>query len=197
MIKRYKIVCSFAILLISLSVDIQAQNFRPNNRILLRILVYGLPNFERKNAEDLVAGKYGFNFYGVAGCIVSQELQDSVEKVNKPIYQAIEKKYGKDFWDRFEKEVDKEAVNQKRIKVLVVKKKYVQQKQKELSKDGDGLLFHFDWGREKGHYDVYAYAWGTDDHVLVYYSFNVDINTGKVVLISRKLTVLGQDFLPF
>lgn len=155
----------------------------------LRILVYGLPDFERQNAEGLIARKYGFIFYGVAGCDVSSELEDSVERENKPVYALLEKKYGKDFWKRFWAEVEAECQIEKEVEKLLWQQPYLKQKEAVLAGEGNGLHFDMDWTPKKGVYSVIANGWGTwqgEDRMMVYYRLKVDLNQRKVQLLSDK-----------
>src|SRR5688572_30391424 len=144
MSKRQMKIISFLslITIVFLCCDSKSQTGNNNKKLVpYTILVYGLPNFERQNAEGVIARKYGIRFYGVAGCVITQEFEDSVEKENKPVYAAIEKKYGKDFWKRFEKEVDKEFVKEQEVKELLDRQQYLINKQAELEKEGNGLSY--------------------------------------------------------
>jgi len=98
-----------------------AQGSKVKRDSTLRLLTYGLPHFEMQNAENVVATRYGFHYYGVAGCDVNQELEDSVEKVNAPVYAYLEKRHGKGWYDKFTKDVEKEFLVQKEVLDLLEK----------------------------------------------------------------------------
>ena len=51
------------------------------------ILIYGLPpEAIYTNSQNVVAGKWGLEFRAIAGCVVTGEFVDSVDRVNsKPI----------------------------------------------------------------------------------------------------------------
>jgi hypothetical protein len=46
--------------------------------------------------------------YPVAGCIVTDDLEDSVKKENDKTYKLIEAKYGKDWQRAFDEEIELE-----------------------------------------------------------------------------------------
>lgn len=149
------------ITVLALSCSTKGQKVAPPRKdTTLRILVYGLPDFERQNAEGLIAKKYGFMFCGVAGCDVSEELEDSVKKENKPVYALLEQKYGSGFWKRFRAEVEEEYQTEKEVEKLLWQQPYLKQKDAELANEGNGLHFDMDWTPKKGVYAVIAYGWG-------------------------------------
>lgn len=178
------------ITVLALSCSTKGQKVAPPRKdTTLRILVYGLPDFERQNAEGLIAKKYGFMFYGVAGCDVSEELEDSVKKENEPVYALLEKKYGTDFWKRFRAEVEEEFQTEKEVEKLLWQRPYLKEKDAELAKEGNGLHFDMDWTPKKGVYAVIANGWGKwkgEDRMMVYYRLKVDLNQRKVQLLSKR-----------
>jgi hypothetical protein len=160
-----------------------------NKDSVLRILVYGLPNFERQNSEALVAHKYGFRFFGAAGCVVTKEFEDSVERENKPVYALIEKKHGKGFWKRFNSEVDEEFKKQQDVEKLLWSQPYLKKKDEEMQKEDNGLDYWLEWTKDKNIYNVKAYGWGKDkggSRLMVFYKLKVDLGKRKVVLVSDK-----------
>ncbi|MBX9449894.1 MAG: hypothetical protein KL787_09340 [Taibaiella sp.] len=84
------------------------------------VLIYGLPPEPvYTNAQNVVAGKWGLEFRAIAGCVVTEEFVDSVDRVNSKTYSILEQKYGKDWQDRFYKEVEEEyAKEQLVIRIL-------------------------------------------------------------------------------
>ena len=155
---------------------------------IVKILTYGLPDFDRSRAQNNVAKKYGFTFYAVAGCVVTQELLDSVERENNITFKLLEQKLGHDWETRFEKEVDRMQQIQNEVETLVGKEKYIIEKEKELEKEGNGLYFQIDLTDSENIFDVKAYGWkyinGESERV-VYYTIVVNLYNKKVTKVSE------------
>jgi hypothetical protein len=144
---------------------------------------------ERENAEGVIARKYGIRFYAVAGCVVTEELEDSVKKENQVVYATIEKKYGKNFWKKFDEEVDEEFVKEETVKELLNKQQYINNKQNELDKEGNGLSYIMN-PKAPGIYDVIAYGWGKikeEDKLVIYYRLLVHTADKSVKMMSNKV----------
>lgn len=72
-----------------------------------RLLTSGLPpepNYQKALMQ--VGEKWGIEYDWITGCIVPDNLMDSMEKWNNLVEKRIEAKYGKDWWKTFDKEVD-------------------------------------------------------------------------------------------
>ena len=156
----------------------------------LRLLTYGKPPvMERQSAEKVIADKWGIEYFGVAGCVVTQELIDSVEKNNKEVEVLIENKYGKSWQTKFDKEVEEELIKQKVASSLLDKEKIIITKRKELEKEGNGLHYRFQ-PINKSEYKVSATGWGQingKDEYVSYFRYVVDIENEKVKLTSDSL----------
>lgn len=156
-----------------------------------RVLVYGLPDFERQNAQNVIAEKWGIEFYPVAGCTVSQELQDSVEQENKKVDPLIERKYGKDWYKRYDKEVNAEFEIEKKVSAQIDKLNYIRKKQTEMEKEGNGLHYIMSPVSNSTKYNVSIEGWGKwkgEDEWLTYYKLVVDYKTKTVKLLSDKIS---------
>ncbi|MGC4233287.1 MAG: hypothetical protein QM594_09950 [Niabella sp.] len=156
-----------------------------------RLLTYGLPNFQKQNAENVISSKWGIEFYAVAGCDVSQELQDSVEQHNKIVEPLIEKKYGKNWEKKFYKEVDDEFEKEEKVITLVEKLHYIEKRQVEMEKEGNGLHYTITPIQNSTKYNVFVQGWGKwdgEDEWVTYYKLLVDYKTKSVKLISDKIT---------
>ena len=94
---------SVIILLISFLLSCQRQHQQANIDIVF--LTYGLPDFNTQAARDSVGKKWGISFYAVAGCIVTNELVDSVRIHNLKISKLVSAKFGNDWQQKFEQEV--------------------------------------------------------------------------------------------
>ena len=94
-----------------------------------RLLTYGLQDDTRRNASSIIENKWHVELYGVAGCIVTDELQDSVKKENEKTYKLIEAKYGKDWEKQFYTEIEDEYKIEAQIDSLVKKQNYIEDKE--------------------------------------------------------------------
>ena len=63
----------------------------------LKWLLTGLPDDHTK--ENIIANLYGFQFEDVGGCVVSKEVRDSINLINKKKNDSLIKKFGK-HWRR-------------------------------------------------------------------------------------------------
>jgi hypothetical protein len=155
----------------------------------LQLWTYGLPHFERQNAEYVVAKKWGFEFKAVAGCNVSNGLKRRADRHNKKAEAAIAKKYGSDWKEKFEKEVDLEFESQEKIIALIDSLDYIQKKQAELKKEGNGLHY-FMTPADSAKYNVSVNGWGKwngENEWVTYYQLMVDPEAKDVRLISDKI----------
>jgi hypothetical protein len=156
----------------------------------LRFLTYGMPNFEKQNAENIIAKKWGIEFYAVAGCIVTNKLVDSVEKHNKRIENLAIQRFGKNWEDKFRKEIDTEFETEQKIKTLLTSLKYIAKKDADLEKDGNGLHFYMSPTDSPSFYNVSVSGWGKingRDEWVSYYRLTVNYSKKKVSLISNEV----------
>jgi hypothetical protein len=90
-----------------------------------KLLTYGLPDFARQNASNIIQNKWGIQFYGVAGCVVTEDLEDSVKKENNTVRKLIEAKYGTNWGDKFYEEIEEEYNTEIQIDSLVRTQPYI------------------------------------------------------------------------
>lgn len=162
--------------------------FDTNNK--LRLLTYGEPpNMERQIAENVIADKWGIEYFRVAGCVVTQELIDSVARHNKEVEAFIENKYGKSWQTTFDKEVEEELIKQRIASSLLDKENIIISKRNELEKEGNGLHYHFH-PINKSEYKVSSTGWGQingKDEYVSYFRYLVNIENKEVKLTSDSL----------
>ncbi len=75
----------------------QYKIYAPKKNSSLKWLLTGLPDDHTK--ENIVAKLYGFQFEDIGGCVVSKELRDSINLINKKTNDSLLKKFGK-HWKR-------------------------------------------------------------------------------------------------
>jgi hypothetical protein len=149
-----------------------------------RMLTYGLPDIEQERAMNTVAAGFGFRYYRVAGCVVSQRLIDSVEKENAMTSNKLAQRFGKDWEKHFAILVDTMYKKQMAVEALVRKHPAIVAKQQALEKVGDGLQFEIDPRPGKDLYDVSGYSWGDwegDTTLVVYYKLTVDLHANAIL----------------
>ena len=67
---------------------VTAQN--PTDSYKYTLLTYGLQDDVRRNASSLIQSKWKIKILPIAGCVVTQELEDSVKRENDKIYKLIQ-----------------------------------------------------------------------------------------------------------
>ncbi|MGG6231529.1 hypothetical protein [Tenacibaculum sp. SDUM215027] len=83
---------------------ISCTSFSQSKNIPDRILTYGLSNYNKQKAMEFVGKKWDIEVYPVAGCMVSQELIDSVKTVHSKLWKKMDSIHGMDSKKRFKKE---------------------------------------------------------------------------------------------
>ena len=149
-----------------------SKNSLGQDLIKFRLLTYGLPNFEREDAKKVIAHKWSIDFYGVAGCVVDQELIDSVARENKIQDDRITASYGKQWKDKFEREVDNEFYVHQQVSKLINKQKFIKTKSSDLEKVGESLFYKIRRTDHEKIYYVIVDSWGKwqgEDKFIIYY----------------------------
>jgi hypothetical protein len=154
----------------------------------LEYWVYGLPGpMYRQVAEEVVANKWGFTYKRVAGCMVTQKLQDNVKLHNESVNLALTDKFGKNWEAREAKEEDAEFVTEAKVIALLDKLKKNQVKRNQLEKEGNGLDYDMQPLSNSLQYNVSANGWGTikgKDAWVSYYRYLVDLQNNTVKQLS-------------
>lgn len=70
------------------------------------IYTYGYPRMEFHEAAEGISDKWKIRYHSVSGCMIDQKLMDSVNVENKKTYAAIEKKYGHNWRQKYDKDID-------------------------------------------------------------------------------------------
>lgn len=160
----------------------------------LEFLVYGLPlPHETQNARYVIAKNWGFKDKNIAGCILTKALTDSVHQHNQLVKAALTAKFGSNWEAKFNKEVEQELVNEKKVIAILDQQKTIISKRKTLGKLGNELQFHIDPIDGKTIYRATVTGWKTlngKDEYVSYYKYWVDLNSSKVKLISDSVRKL-------
>lgn len=150
-----------------------------------RILTYGLPRFEYQNATWVVGQKWGIEHRSVAGCVVTHELMDSVKNENDRVVAAIVSRFGADWNERFDAEVELEYQREKLVLQKIQELPYIQVRQKEMTAEGNGLHYWVIPGPNGDEVMVQGYApWEGGTEWLTLYVFKADGKGGMPILLS-------------
>ena len=75
-----------------------------------RVLTYGLPSLESFRAHDLLEERHGIVVEPIAGCIIDEEIAVRAKAYNAVSRPAIERKFGKDVFERARREAQEASV---------------------------------------------------------------------------------------
>ena len=150
-----------------------------------KLLTYGLPDFSRENAYRIVAEKWNIQFYAVAGCIVTEELQDSVRKENEKTHKLLEATYGKNWEEKFDAEVEAEYEIESDIDDLVKRQPFISNK--EIVNPMPGAPFPMYPSKKTVNYIVKVSTYNNDWKEQKLYELSVDYKR-KLVKILRDYT---------
>ncbi|CAH0176648.1 hypothetical protein SRABI04_01395 [Chryseobacterium sp. Bi04] len=103
------------------------------------ILSYGYPNLERLALMEIISEKWKIRNIEAAGCEVTKELMDKADAENKKTYAAIEKKYGKGWRERYEKDLEVAAMKQADIMDILITNKVFRAQLKKGNIEIDGI----------------------------------------------------------
>jgi len=153
-------------------------------------LTYGLPPTEvHQNATKVVAARWGFTFRGVAGCMVTKKLADSVAAHNYIVNQIMVGKYGNDWYKKYDKEVTREQKKVQEMTNLVDKERYIINTRALLEKGGNGLHYLFKPTADTNRYTVIAEGWNLDtakEAWITYYKLRVDYQLKTIDRLSEE-----------
>lgn len=188
-------------LLMILTVLIQSCNKQNREKIIVdkkqdttdtifTLLTYGFMDRERQKANDIIAKTWGIRFYAVAGCLVTKDLIDSVKTNNDHVNKLIEKKYGANWQEKFEKEVNDEFKRGQKVTKILDKADIVKKKNDELGLKKDKLYYNMSPFENSGVYNVSVEGWGkidNQDTKFSYYRMTVNYKTKQCELVSDKM----------
>lgn len=156
----------------------------------LRLLTYGVPlDMNRIYAENTISEKWGIEIKSVAGCMVDEILIDSVKENNEIVGREIVKKFGSNWWQKFNNEVNIEKTRQKPLIELINYNNYVKSKLLDLGRFGFMYSFHqsnnLDYKIDV--YNKYLINELEGKYVkTTYFQFKYNVNDKKLILINDK-----------
>lgn len=147
------------------------------------ILSYGFPNMERRRLVEGISEKWKIKNLDVAGCEVTQELMDSVAVENKKTYAALEKRYGKDWEIRYEKDIEAFVMKQVDIMDILIVNKPFREKLKSCNIEIDGVNKEVSQIRNSEVYEVTVYDIDKNYKKMICCTMQVDTKNRTVNLI--------------
>lgn len=158
--------------------------FRPDTCEPIKILVYGLSAPIHSQVASIVAKEYGFSYYTVAGCIVTQELLDSVEVENKKSYEILGKRFGDNWREAFDEKVENMIAKYKRVSELVYSKSYVKELEQRLTNQNKYLEIDIQPVSNSTSFKVNLFEWeyvNDSSRQKLYYNLIVDPVAGSAI----------------
>jgi len=102
-----------------------------SSRIFVLLTNGGPPNNRYKNAELVVNKRWGIYYKEIAsGCLVTQEMEDSMKIFNSNVYPLIAAVYGKNWETKHSADIKSEMAVQEEIVKLLERQKYIKTKRK-------------------------------------------------------------------
>lgn len=91
---------------------IQSSIWSQNDTAHFILRTYGFNSWnEYDQLEDSIAGNWKITYLPVAGCVVTDEFVDSIDRLNKITYSNLKAHYGSEWKERFTQEVDAAYTN--------------------------------------------------------------------------------------
>lgn len=87
------------------------------------LLSYGFPDSQREKLESGVRKKWKIRTVRVAGCVVTQELMDSVRAENEKTRMALQNRYGKNWKEKYDKDLQDFTMKQVDIMDVLITNK--------------------------------------------------------------------------
>ena len=119
-----------------------------------RILFYGLTGHQRIMAMEFAAEKFGLEVCGVAGCMVSRKLVDSVNTEHKILWNRMDKRYGLGSKEQFYKDVNTEYKNILLATQVIDNERSIKRIRRKIEKSNEDSSMSL-----KGKIDEHQYFW--------------------------------------
>nr|WP_315032391.1 hypothetical protein [uncultured Chryseobacterium sp.] len=126
------------------------------------ILHYGYPNTGRLILEDIISEKWKIKHQEAAGCTITGKLKRKIDDKNRKTYAAIERRYGKDWKIRYEKDLEEAAIHQVDIMDALITNKIFRAELEKHNIEIDGVNKEVTLLNAPDTYEVEVY--GFDDH---------------------------------
>lgn len=144
-----------------------------------RFLSYGFPNIEKDRLKNLISSKWKIKYERVAGCTVTQELMDSVRAENEKTDIALQKKYGKNWKEKYEKDIQEALMKQVDIMDVLITNQMFRKELVSHQIEIDNVEKDAEELGRPNFYKVNIYK----NHSAIAFTVNVDIKNRTVKLI--------------
>ena len=154
-------------------------------------LTYGMPMEDDYQEAKIAYAKYNLQFIGVAGCMVSEELMDSVKNHNRFVNRLISKRFGYSWYDSLRAQTKREYAYDTTLISTVSHFDFVRERQEKLRAVGNGLHFTVDpkIGERVREISACGYA-DRGSKWVQYFLFKVDTENKKLISVNKKVVVL-------
>lgn len=142
-----------------------------------------------ENSKAVVANRWNIEFYPVAGCIIDSDLEDSVAKENAIVKKALTIKYGPNWRDKFDIEVDEEFKFQTTISDLLNQQQFLKDKQREIEKFEGSLAFEMYPAKKGSVYDIKVSGYEklkNEYTYFTYYRLQINYKTKSVKIVDDR-----------
>jgi hypothetical protein len=157
---------------------------------LIRLIAYGRSWPKALKVQSMLSSKWGFYYDCVFGCTISQAEIDSVERINAIAERPLITRYGKNWKEKFGRELTIALATPELICQLFHFDTKVEEKRKELQLQGDTLFYHFKPAKAACTYNVDVVGWqrlGVQKKWVSYFKYYVNYPEYKIKLIRNKI----------
>jgi hypothetical protein len=144
---------------------------------------YGYYDFERQNAKTIVTTTWNIQLVHVAGCLTGSTECSIINLLNRESNNVLSSRYGSDWWDRLNKEIELEYQREVSISDELRKLPFIMRLDSTLDEEKKHTSFSFH-PDNKGHYLVVLtdtdYP-AIEPNFKVYYELLVDIKTRRLI----------------
>lgn len=147
------------------------------------ILYYGYPNSERLRLEEMISEKWKIKYKEGAGCVVNGKQGRKIEDENRKTYAKIEKKYGKDWKMRYEKDIHEAAMAQTDIMDVLITNKPFREELEKHHIEIDGVEKEVLLLNDPGTYEVEVYGFNENNEQINCCRLHVNTKNKTVYLI--------------
>lgn len=145
---------------------------------------YGLKDMQGEEATQGISEKWKIKHVAVGGCMIDSELEKKVSAKNKATYALLEKRYGKDWRVRYEKDINEFILNKVDIMDVLITNKLFRNKLKDYNIEIDGVDKEVKELNDHGLYEVVVFNNNLKYENKECFRIQVDIKNRKVNLIN-------------
>ncbi|MDG4652437.1 hypothetical protein [Chryseobacterium arthrosphaerae] len=147
------------------------------------ILHYGYPNTSRLVLMEMVSEKWKIKHVEATGCVTDVQSMNAIDRKNKKTYAAIEKRYGKDWKIKYEKDLEDAAMKQADIMDVLIVNRPFRDQIKKCNIEIDGVDKDVTQLGNSETYEVIVYGYDQNNKRINCCTLHIDTKNRKVNLI--------------